>query len=125
MPIVDWLRVPAGMTLSAGLPIVLGYFEGGAVLRGCGAILLDDMCDRPHWNPWLGCLYVLPPSRNQGVARRLVVGLIDAASRQGIRCLYLFCAPGLRGFYSSEGWRSIERRSYEGKDVEVMERCNL
>jgi GNAT superfamily N-acetyltransferase len=124
IPIIDWLRQPAQDSREMRtLPVVLGYQSlGSGELYACGALLLDDMDDRPKLNPWLGCLYVEPNARRQGIGRHLVRDLVDSAKALGISTLYLFCDPQLRSFYESEGWSAIEERTYEGKPCIVMER---
>ncbi|HXQ36385.1 MAG TPA: GNAT family N-acetyltransferase [Anaerolineales bacterium] len=122
IPIIDWLRRSSCAEHSESLPIVLGYVDPDLnQLCGCGALLLDDMDDRPNLNPWLGCLYVLPAVRRKGIARILVQALLTRAKSLGDSHLYLFCHPRLQSFYESEGWRLIENRVYEEEPCVVME----
>ena len=96
------------------LPRVLGAFDAG-VLIGIGAILLDDMDDRPEWNPWIGCLFVIPTARSVGVGSTLVQFLIAEACQLRLEKLFGFCQPSLVPFYESFGFQSIETRVFEGE----------
>ncbi|HWM95149.1 MAG TPA: GNAT family N-acetyltransferase [Thermoanaerobaculia bacterium] len=121
IPIIEWLRTPSPVL--SEFPVVLGFSDtSDGSLLGCGALLLRDMDDRPDLDPWLGCLYVATSARRCGIARRLTQALAERAQKMAISTLYLFCDPTLRAFYESEGWSSIEERSYEGKPCVVMAR---
>lgn len=123
IPIIDWLRRPSRSKHNQTFPVVLGYLDPEEKeLCASGALLLNDMEDRPNLNPWLGCLYVLPHTRHRGIARKLVHALVAKAKAINISNLYLFCHPRLHSFYASEGWRTIENRIYEGEPCIVMER---
>ena len=53
---------------------------------------------------WLTGLFVAPEQRGQGIASRLV----EAAIAGGDRRVWLFCEPGLAGFYQRLGFVETE-----------------
>lgn len=121
IPIINWLRQP--IDEGCALPLVLAWqASDDEELCGCGALLNDDMNDRPLLNPWLGCLYVTPRARRQGIGRSLLQALVKKAVEIKIPMGYLFCSPELSPFYESEGWETIENRLYEGKASVIMNR---
>lgn len=122
IPIVSWLREPLPAGAVCEFPVVVGLVLASGHLAACGALLLDDMVDRPTLNPWVGCLYVAPDARGRGLGRTLFRELCERARSRGIRRLFLFCRPELSTFYGSEGWSPIETRVYEGELCIVMER---
>jgi GNAT superfamily N-acetyltransferase len=68
----------------------------------------NDLWSRRELNPWLSSLYVIPESRNKGIAGKLVDKVIVKARDLDFRKLYLFLGQGsnidLDGFYRKLGW---------------------
>jgi len=117
LPVCDWLKGESPR--ASALPHVLGMTDVEGDLVGAGAILADDMTDRPQWNPWLACLFVTPPNRGLGIGARLSTQLVGYAKATCPE-LYLFCEPNLEHFYKRLGFLPIESRSYEGHLTTVM-----
>src|SRR5690349_8984032 len=57
---------------------------------GTVSVMLHDLETRPDLNPWLGCLYVQPAWRCQGVAGELLMSAEQMAAQSlGISVLHL------------------------------------
>lgn len=115
-PICDWLEsgTALGTFGDVTIPIVCAAVTPDDELLAAASIVLDEMLDRPQWNPWLGLVYVAEPYRSHGIGRAIVAGLIDAADAAGIAEVYLFCPPRLEAFYREFGFEPIETREYDG-----------
>jgi GNAT superfamily N-acetyltransferase len=124
MPIVEYLTSLKGEPPSdqpqGGLPIVFAYVRQGQAV-GSVALLMDDMTIRPSLNPWLGCLYVLPIYRGQGIATKLFDHCERSARLRGISTLYLFTSQ-IRSFALKKGWQELEKVDFEGEEVSVMKK---
>lgn len=63
--------------------------------------IVAALCLRPiAGGQWLTGLFVAPPQRRQGVARRL----IEQAVAEAEGSIWLFCQPGLGDFYRRQGF---------------------
>lgn len=121
IPIIRWLETPPPIGAKPhGLPWAVGVEDDAHQLCGFGALLLDDMPDRPEWNPWLGCVYVDQGLRHQGIAARITAALVEEGRSRGYTNLYLFCAPELVDFYARFGFEEIEGREFEGSAQVTM-----
>lgn len=123
-PICDWLEngSPLADFGNVTMPIVCAAIDPDDRILGAAAIVLDEMLDRPHWNPWLGLVYVDTPYRNAGIGMALVDNLIQESERVGINELYLFCPPRLERLYRKFGFAPIETREYDGVHAVTMAR---
>ncbi len=124
LPLHDYLHaVVRGDTWDGALPRVLIAERGGEVV-GTASLLQSDMETRPDLDPWLGCLYVRPDQRGQGIATLLTDRIERLAESLGIRTLHLFTADQER-LYARSGWSLVERTEYEGESVAVMRKLLL
>jgi GNAT superfamily N-acetyltransferase len=123
-PICDWLESgsPLGTLGDVTMPIVYAAVARGDRILGAAAIVLDEMLDRPRWNPWLGLVYVDPMYREAGIGIALVDSLVQASERAGINELYLFCPPRLEHLYRRFNFKPIETREYDGVYAVTMSR---
>ena len=87
---------------------------------GTISLLSDDLETRPEINPWIGCLYVSPNWRRQGIGGSLLVAAERMASQElGISKIFLF-TEAQEKLYSSHGWIAIERDRYHNKEITIM-----
>jgi GNAT superfamily N-acetyltransferase len=123
-PICDWLESGSHLqTLgNVPMPIVYSAVSLGGNLLAAAAIVLDEMLDRRHWNPWLGLVYVAPEYRSCGIGSAVVTGLLQASDNAGIDDLYLFCPPELEQLYKRFNFKRIESREYDGVYAVTMKR---
>ena len=102
------------------IPLALVAVEGENVI-GTGALKLRDLPIRSQYEPWLGGVYVVPEHRNRGVGTALTIRLVEEARRLGIARLYLW-TPSAESLYAKLGWATIERLSYCGYQIALMQR---
>jgi predicted N-acetyltransferase YhbS len=74
---------------------------------GTVSLVVNDLKARQDLTPWLASLYVRPDLRGQGVARRLIDHVIDAAAALGFQMLYLRTETAA-AYYTRLGWRKID-----------------
>jgi predicted N-acetyltransferase YhbS len=85
------------------------------------AVLVDDLVpDLPAYVPRLAFLYVHPPYRRRGLGEALTRRVEHEAARLGHRRLYLYATDQER-LYARLGWQVVERGSYHGEPLAVME----
>jgi N-acetylglutamate synthase-like GNAT family acetyltransferase len=119
LPIHDYLTAfERDEDWAATFPYVLIAEQAGAVV-GTASLLYGDMETRPELGPWLGCVYVRPECRGQGIGSRLTEKVERLAESLGIRTLYLFTADQ-EAFYRRLGWSTVEETEYEDERVAVM-----
>ena len=85
-------------------------------------MLYGDCEACPHFDPWLGSLYVLPEFRGRGHAGRLVDATIDLAAAAGEQVLHVF-TESAGGLFRRHGFREIERATLHGKPIEILRRA--
>jgi GNAT superfamily N-acetyltransferase len=115
--LTEWVE---GCVASNGFPGVLVAASQG---RAIGSVFLHatEAEDRPAFTPYLGALYVEPPSRRQGVGRALVQAVERHAAELGFDRLYLNASPIRTSFYEPLGW-SIVERAYGPARLNIMHR---
>ncbi len=83
------------------------------------ALKIKEMDTHPHFDHWLGNVFVLPDFRRQGVASIIIKRTITDAKRIGISDLYLY-TRGQESLYEILGWQSIEQTIYRGRPASIM-----
>lgn len=91
----------------------LFYRQHGSPMRPSGEAtlwvarereIIAGLCLTPMaGGTWLTSVFVAPPRRGQGVA----AALIEAALEDSAGPVWLFCEPGLSGFYGRHGFESV------------------
>lgn len=102
-----------------GVPLMFVAQADGQPI-GSAALVEHDLPDRIDLSPWLASVFVAPAWRKQGVGKALVRRVMEEAARQGLEKFYLF-TPDQQKFYESLGWTLLERRTYHGDSIVVME----
>jgi GNAT superfamily N-acetyltransferase len=102
------------------LPIAFIALEGRTPL-GTASLRQYDMDTRRNLSPWLGGVYVVAPFRERGVGSELVRLAEAKAADLGFRVLHLFTFDK-EAFYARRGWRVLERTTYRGHAVTVMDK---
>lgn len=102
--------------------------DGGHVLlardagsRAVGLVCLLDRHPKDGY-PWIGLLIVHGGRRRRGVGRLLVAAVEERFRRQGrdgLRIAVLENNPSASAFWSSLGWREIDRR----RDIQLGRPC--
>jgi N-acetylglutamate synthase-like GNAT family acetyltransferase len=125
----QWQALNPGQTLEQRLQKMQRYLAGSFIpgayvacdgrLLGSAAIVECDMDSRPELSPWLASVYVDFPYRREGIGSMLVQHVIEQASLQGIKRLYLF-TPDQVAFYQQLGWQVLETTTYRDAEVTVM-----
>jgi len=112
------------------VPIVLVHIQDGSAIASA-SIKIQEMETHPHYQHWLGSVYVMPEYRGQGIGTELIRYTIGEAKRLAVEDLYLY-TRNKENFYSKLGWKSIESPIYHGRRVIIMhkklsvnERINL
>jgi GNAT superfamily N-acetyltransferase len=83
------------------------------------ALKIREMETHPHYEHWLGNVYVLPDYRNQGIGSFVIQKAIDEAGRIGIRYIYLYTRDR-ENLYERLGWKIIEQVEYHGRMASIM-----
>ena len=77
---------------------------------------------RPDLMPWLGSLTVKPEFQGQGIGKQLIEVTRQCAITMGFDKLYLFAFDlTVPDYYQSVGWKTIDRDTFKGHPVTVME----
>ena len=90
-------------------------------LVGTAALKIREMESHPHYEYWLGSVYVRKEFRGRGVASELIHAVIEKAAQLGIDLLHLY-TRGKVALYANFGWKIIEEAIYLGKKVYIMQR---
>ena len=101
------------------IPTTVVALEESEIL-GTASLIESDMSNRPNLFPWLARVYVDPQYRRQGVGASLVRWIVQEADQQGHRKLYLYTTDREK-FYSDLGWSVLERTTYLGHPIVIME----
>jgi predicted N-acetyltransferase YhbS len=83
------------------------------------ALKIQEIETHPHYEHWLGNVYVLPEFRAQGIGSTVIERAKQEAKRIGIRDLYLYTrdrAP----LYARLGWETIEQVTYRCRRASIM-----
>jgi GNAT superfamily N-acetyltransferase len=92
----------------------------GAELAGTVSLKEQDLEIRPDLTPWLGGLFVLPEWRGRGLASLLMRRAMAEAKPLRLNNLYLWTSSA-ESLYLKLGWKSLERTTYCGKEIVVMQ----
>jgi len=103
-----------------GFPITL-LACAGEEIAGSVSLHETEAEDRPAYRPYLGCLFVKPGNRGQGIGVALVRAIEKHASLLGCRTLYLNAGDPMAAFYETLDWRIVER-GYGRKRLNIMQR---
>ena len=119
LPMHDYLDALAqGQAWDTPLPRVLIAEQRGEVV-GTASLLEADIENRRDLDPWLGCVYVDPTHRGQGIGSLLIERVERMADSLGVRTLHLFTSAR-EALYERAGWSVLERTDYEGETVTIM-----
>ena len=102
------------------IPLIVLAVEGDDV-AGCAQLKFREMDIYPEKEHWLGGVYVPAEHRGRGVASALVREAIGRARSLGVERLHLQTEAHDGGLYARLGWVPVERVTYRGVDVLVME----
>jgi predicted N-acetyltransferase YhbS len=102
-----------------GLPLTLVALKGEE-LMGTVSLKCNDLDLRPDLDPWLGALLVLPNWRQRGVGSLLMRRAVEEARRLHLPQLFLWTSSA-EGLYLKLGWSVVERTSYCGKQIVIMQ----
>ncbi len=89
--------------------------EGGRVIGGAGLLVLDWQPSRTEASPVRGRVvnvFVEPEFRRQGLARHLLLGVLDEARRLGVPGIGLSATAEGRPLYASLGFRASVGEMY-------------
>lgn len=100
------------------LPLCLVAFHQGQPVATT-ALRIREMDTHPHFEHWLGNVFVLPDFRGQGIASKIIKRTLSEAKRVGIRDLYLY-THGQEPLYIKLGWQIIEQVNYHGRPASIM-----
>ncbi|MBI4623341.1 MAG: GNAT family N-acetyltransferase [Verrucomicrobia bacterium] len=91
----------------------------GETLLGSAMLVAHDMDTRMQWSPWLAGVVVAIEHRRRGIGAALAERALADARHLGFPTLYLYTFSTER-YWTSLGWRFIERTSYLDTEVTVM-----
>lgn len=100
------------------IPTALVALEGNELV-GTIAIIEQDLEIRPALTPWLGCLFVSPAYRRQGVATSLIREGQLLAQRLGQKELYAW-TEFLSSALQNMGWKLIESTEYQERKICIL-----
>lgn len=89
-------------------------------LLGSAAIVDHDMETRQDLTPWLASVFVAPEHRHKGIARKLVLHVMNQAKNEGVKMLYLFTTDRAE-YYQKLGWNTHSVVQYHGHEVTIMQ----
>ncbi|WP_454781962.1 GNAT family N-acetyltransferase [Legionella sp. WA2022007384] len=102
------------------LPMTFVAFDDEKPVGMCSLRENDGI--RPDLMPWLGSLTVKPEYQRQGLGQRLIEVIKEQAKKMGYEVLYLFAFDRtIPNYYQSLGWNIIDKDSFKGHPVTVME----
>jgi len=100
------------------LPIALvGFLDGKLVASA--SVKIQEMETHPHYEHWLGAVYVDTQYRNRKLGSQIVQYTVAVAKQLGVKELYLYTRSH-EDFYTRLGWLPIERPQYHGRLAVVM-----
>ena len=111
-----WLQ--RSLITDSVLPVTFVAFDGLEPI-GTARIFLNEIPDRPHYNPWFGYSYVAPSYRNHGVAKALYLARLNYCLDHDIKEVFLYTAEQESRF-QRRGWKTKEERLWLGQNVKIM-----
>ena len=75
----------------------------------------------PHFEHWLGNVYVVTEFRSQGVGSQIVESTVERANLLGVKNLYLY-TQDREHFYQRLRWITLDQVEYHAHMVVVMRR---
>jgi GNAT superfamily N-acetyltransferase len=119
---VEKFRYKLGKALNRDrVPLVVLAVESDVII-GVTELKFREMDIYPEKEHWLGGVFVPSEHRGRGIASSIVSKASEIAKSFGIATLYLQTERLSGGLYACLGWRGLERVSYKGREVLVMER---
>ncbi len=103
------------------IPLLVLAAEAGEIL-GAAQLKYREMTIYPDKEHWLGGVYVAKSHRGESIAEAIIARIISLAEQLGVSKLYLQTEHLDGGLYSRLGWKPIEKVTYRGLRVLVMER---
>jgi N-acetylglutamate synthase-like GNAT family acetyltransferase len=100
------------------VPLVLVHIQDGSAIA-TASIKIQEMETHPHYQHWLGSVYVMPEYRDQGIGTELIRYTVGEAKRLAVDELYLY-TRNKEKFYTKLGWQSLETPIYHGRRVFIM-----
>ena len=100
------------------LPLALVGFAGQEPMSTV-SLKIREMETHPHFEHWLGTVYVLPHYRRQGYGAKIVIAAEQVACALGLEQLYLYTRHS-ETFYADLGWETIERPMYRQRPAIIM-----
>ena len=104
----------------SALPRVLVLLVNGQPV-GMATLAVQDLDDRPDLGPWLAGVYVVPESRGQRHATRLVQAIEGSARAAAFTQLWLYTRTA-ESLYRRCGWQIAERFQKDGGSYALMRR---
>lgn len=103
------------------IPLILLAIENDELL-GAAQLKYREMSIYPDKEHWIGGVYTSKNHRGKGIAKQIILKLIEIASNLNIKKLYLQTENLNGGLYRRLGWKPIEQVNYHNIEVLVMER---
>ena len=115
----EWAEQVRQSTHADRIPTLYVALENGVPV-GTAMLVNIDMLTHPELAPWLGGVYVKPEYRGRGIASLLSQHAMNAATRMGIRCLWLYTVTAPR-LYENLGWKFVCVEDYLGEQATIMQ----
>ena len=109
-PVPELARVLSEMRRAlgdGGLPSTWLAEDDGAVI-GAAQLKRREVPALDAFEHWLGGVYVAPPFRGRGTARRLIERCVEDATKRGVERLHLQTEVRNVGLYERLGWTTAE-----------------
>lgn len=100
------------------IPLVIIKLVDGTPIASA-SLKIREMETHPHYQHWLGSVYVLPECRGLGIGSELIRYTVDNARQLAVDELYLYTRKK-QYFYSKLGWKPVETPIYHGRKVIIM-----
>ena len=102
------------------IPTTVVAIDESQILGTASLIESERGSGREDLSPWLARVYVDPEHRRKGVGASLVRRIVQEARLLEQPTLYLYTTDQER-FYSELGWSVLERTTYLGHSIVIME----
>lgn len=103
------------------IPLLILAVESGKIL-GAAQLKYHEMTIYEDKEHWLGGVYVAKSHRGEKIAEAIIARIVSLAEQFGVSKLYLQTEHLDGGLYGRLGWNPIEKVTYRGLRVLVMER---